>query len=92
VGIEILAGRADAGPAIRPVASLLGLEFLPIRWERFDFLISKERFFDRGIQALLALLHEEAFRRLADSYQGYEVGESGRMVYPYQDANNGNEI
>jgi putative molybdopterin biosynthesis protein len=91
VGLEILAGRVDAGPAIRPVASLLGLDFLPIRWERFDFLISKDRFFDQGIQAFLALLHEEAFRRMADSYQGYEADESGRMVFPYQDANDGNE-
>lgn len=92
VGLEVLAGRADAGPAIRPVASLLGLDFMPIRWERFDFLVSKDRFFDQGIQAFLALLHEEAFRRMAESYQGYEVGESGRMVFPYQDTNNGNEI
>jgi molybdate-binding protein len=90
-GLEILAGRADAGPAIRPVASLLGLDFIPIRWERFDFLISKERFFDQGIQAFLALLHEEVFHRMADSYQGYEVSDGGRMVFPYQDANNGSE-
>jgi putative molybdopterin biosynthesis protein len=27
VGLEILSGRADAGPGIRPVASLLGLDF-----------------------------------------------------------------
>jgi putative molybdopterin biosynthesis protein len=90
VGLEILAGRADAGPAIRPVASLLGLDFVPIRWERFDFLISKERFFDQGIQAFLALLHEEPFRRMAESYKGYKVSDSGRMVFPYQDTNNNN--
>jgi putative molybdopterin biosynthesis protein len=90
VGLEILAGRADAGPAIRPVASLLGLDFVPIRWERFDFLISKERFFDQGIPAFLALLHEEPFRRMAESYKGYKVSDSGRMVFPYQDTNNNN--
>jgi excisionase family DNA binding protein len=88
VGLEILAGRADAGLAIRPVASLLGLDFMPIRWERFDFLIPKERFFDQGVQAFLALLHEESFRRMVESYKGYEVNNSGRMVFPYQDANN----
>ena len=56
VGLEVLAGRAHAGPAIRPVASLLGLDFLPIRWERYDFMVSKERFFDQGVQAL-SLIH-----------------------------------
>jgi excisionase family DNA binding protein len=91
VGLEILAGRADAGPAIRPVASLLGLDFLPIRWERYDFLISKERFFDQGVQAFLALLHEEPFRRKAGAYKGYEVSDSGRMIYPYQEATQNDE-
>jgi molybdate-binding protein len=86
VGLEILAGRADAGPAIRPVASLLNLDFLPIRWERYDFLISKERFFDQGVQAFLALLHDDAFRRMAEAYKGYEVSDSGRMIFPYQEA------
>jgi molybdate-binding protein len=91
VGLEILAGRADAGPAIRPVASLLGLDFLPIRWERYDFLISKDRFFDQGVQAFLALLHDEGFRQIAESYKGYEVGDSGRMLFPYQESTNDDE-
>jgi excisionase family DNA binding protein len=91
VGLEILAGRADAGPAIRPVASLLGLDFLPIRWERYDFLISKDRFFDQGVQAFLALLHDEGFRQMADAYKGYEVGDSGRMLFPYQETTNDDE-
>ena len=39
VGIEILAGRADAAPCIRPVANLLELDFIPLRWERYDLLI-----------------------------------------------------
>ncbi|MDJ0782566.1 MAG: helix-turn-helix transcriptional regulator [Desulfosarcinaceae bacterium] len=89
VGLEVLSGRAHAGPAIRPVASLLGLEFLPIRWERYDFLISKERFFDQGVQAFLALLHEKDFRTMAESYRGYDVGNSGRMLFPYQNAADG---
>lgn len=87
VGLEVLSGRADAGPGIRPVASLLGLDFLPIRWERYDFLISKDRFFDQGVQAFLALLHDDAFRQMAGAYKGYEVNDSGRMIFPYQELN-----
>jgi hypothetical protein len=30
VGLEILAGREDSGPAIRAAAGLLGLDFLPL--------------------------------------------------------------
>ncbi len=39
VGLEILANRADAGMGIRAVAGLLDLDFIPLRWERFDFVI-----------------------------------------------------
>ncbi|MDR3630224.1 MAG: helix-turn-helix transcriptional regulator [Desulfocapsaceae bacterium] len=82
VGLEILAGRADAGPAIRAVAGLLNLDFLPLRWERFDLLIAKERFFEQGIQQFISLLHETAFQQLAESFEGYDLSLCGKMVFP----------
>jgi len=83
VGLEILGGRADAGPAIRAVAKLLDLEFIPLRWERFDLMISKERFFDEGIQRFLGILPETAFQQMATrEFAGYDVVSSGKMVFP----------
>lgn len=87
VGLEVLAGRADAGPAIRPVAGLLGLDFIPLRWERYDLLITKERFFDLGVQAFLGLLHENAFVALTDDLEGYDLSFSGKMVFPKESTN-----
>ena len=84
VGLEILSGRADAGPGIKPVASLLGLEFIPVRWERYDLLITKERFFDKGVQLFIGLLHEEAFIDLAKNLDGYDVTISGKVVFPQE--------
>jgi excisionase family DNA binding protein len=82
VGLEILAGRADAGPGIRPVASLLGLDFLPLRQERYDLLVTRERFFDPGVQFFLSLLHEKAFVQAAEQLHGYDVSKSGKMIFP----------
>ena len=82
VGLEILAGRADAGPAIRAVASLLDIDFIPLRWERYDLMVSKERFFDEGVQRFLSLLHEAQFRRIAEALEGYDINMSGKMVFP----------
>jgi excisionase family DNA binding protein len=82
VGLAILAGQADAGPAIRPVAGLLDLDFLPLRWERFDLLVAREHFFDQRVQQFLGLLHDPAFRQLADSFVGYDLSLCGTMVYP----------
>ena len=82
VGLEILAGRADAGPGIRPVASLLGLDFLPLRRERYDLLVTREHFFDQKIQNFLGLFHEKAFVDLAAGMDGYDVTHSGKMIFP----------
>ena len=82
VGLEILAGRADAGPGIRAVAELLNIGFVPLRWERYDLMISKERFFDEGIQRFLGLLQEDVFRNLIQDKAGYDVKLSGKMIYP----------
>jgi len=82
VGLEILAGRTDAGPCIRPIADMLGLDFIPLRWERYDLLIDKDHFFDKVIQNFLGIFREDAFRTLAESYPGYDISISGKMVFP----------
>jgi molybdate-binding protein len=81
-GIEVLTGRADAAPAIRAVAGLLGLDFLPLRWERYDLLIARERFFEKGIQDFIGLLHEKSFNDLAVSLAGYDISLCGKMLFP----------
>ena len=82
VGLEVLSGRADAGPGIRAVAGLLGIDFLPIRWERFDLIIPKDRFFDKGIQIFMGLFHQPAFKELVRNLQGYALDNTGEMVFP----------
>ena len=81
VGLEILSDNADAGPGIRYVASLLGLDFIPLRWERYDLLISKERFFDKGVQLFIGMLHEKIFQDTVKSIEGYDLSISGKMVF-----------
>jgi len=84
VGLEILGQRADAAPGIRAVAGLLGLDFLTLRWERFDLLALKSRFFERETQLFLGLLHETPFRSLVDTLEGYDLSLCGRVVFPQQ--------
>lgn len=84
VGIEILAGRADAAPCIRPVANLLDLDFIPLRWERYDLLMTRERFFEQGVQLFIGMLHEAPFLALAREIEGYDVSMAGKMVFPVE--------
>lgn len=82
VGLEVLSGRADAGPGIQAVSGLLNLDFIPLRWERFDFLILKDRFFEKGVQLFLGLLPEAAFRELTQDLEGYDMSLCSKMIFP----------
>lgn len=82
VGLAVLAGRADAGPCIQPIAELLGLDFIPWRWERYDLLILKDRFFEPAVQNFLSLLHHKDFAKLADGFKGYDLSQTGTMLFP----------
>lgn len=85
VGLAVLSGRADAGLGIRAIAGLLDLDFIPIRLERFDLMISKKHFFDLGIQRFLELLHDEEFMEMAAAMEGYDISLSGKMLFPAND-------
>lgn len=84
VGLEVYTGRADAAPAIRAVADIFELDFVPLRWERYDLLISKNRFFEEGVQLFLNLLHENAVKKLAQEFHGYDLSVCGKMVFQHQ--------
>ena len=84
VAMEVLSGRADAVPAIKTVAGLLGLDFVPLRWERYDLLVSKDHFFEQGVQLFLGLLHEAQFRETVRNLEGYDLSLCGKMVFPEQ--------
>jgi putative molybdopterin biosynthesis protein len=84
VAMEVFSGRVDAALAIKPVANMLGLDFFPLRWERYDLLISKEHFFEQGVQLFLGLLHEPQFREMAEKLEGYDLSLCGKMVFPQQ--------
>ena len=82
LGLEILSGRAHVGPCIRAVAELLNLDFVPIKWESFDLLILKDRFFEKGVQQFLGFLNEPSFKKLAEDLAGYDLKFSGKMLFP----------
>lgn len=84
VALEIFNGKADAGLGIKAVASLLGLDFIPLRWERYDLLILKEHFFEQKVQLFLGLFHEPEFKKIAGTLEGYSLDLCGKIVFPQQ--------
>ena len=82
VAMEVFSGRPDAALAIKPVVCLLGLDFVSVRWERYDLLISKARCYELDVHLFLELLQEPQFREAAQQLDGYDLSLCGKMVFP----------
>jgi excisionase family DNA binding protein len=82
VGLAVLRHQADVGVATESVARLFGLGFHEIAEERFDLLVSKEHYFMKPVQALLATLTSRELRARATTLGGYDVREIGQVVFP----------
>jgi excisionase family DNA binding protein len=81
VGLSILGKTANVGIATMAVSKFLSLDFIPITKERFDMIQSQETFFHKGVQALIRLLHSEEFRQKVEKIGGYDLKDSGRVIY-----------
>jgi molybdate-binding protein len=81
-GLAVHRGETDVGIGIEAAARLTGLGFLPLREERFDFVIQKQTFFARPVQNLLDLLGTPEFVDLAGRLGGYDIAASGRIINP----------
>ncbi len=80
--MAVAAGEADAAPATGSAARLLGLSFVPLAKERFDAVLTRETFFRKPFQALLATLRSPAFRERADRLGHYDLAGSGQVLNP----------
>jgi len=71
---RIVEGYADVALGLRADASTTGLEFKPLRWESFDFVVSKQLLesdiWSRFNRLLLNLIQD-----LITSFEGYKLSE-----------------
>jgi excisionase family DNA binding protein len=81
VGLAIVEGRADAGLAVEAVARRFRLAFVPLAEERFDVALRRKSYFEGPAQALFRFAASAAFKRKAAALGGYDVGETGRVIW-----------
>ena len=79
VAATVAAGAADAGLGIRAAAVSLGLDFVPLDYERYDLLVTL-RDEDPVFHALLAVLRDEAFHSQVEAMGGYDLAAAGEVV------------
>jgi len=81
VGLAVLSKEADVGIATIAVSKLLSLPFIPITQERFDMILDKSTYFEKGIQAFLEILNSEDFRNRVARLGNYSFKNSGKILY-----------
>jgi putative molybdopterin biosynthesis protein len=81
VAAAILDDRADAGVAVRAVAQHFRLDFVPLRWERFDLALRRRNYFEPPMQRLLQFARSAELRRQAAALGGYELSAAGTVMF-----------
>jgi molybdate-binding protein/DNA-binding XRE family transcriptional regulator len=77
-------GAADACLATPSAARAFGLDFVPLRAERFDLVMRAETAAQPGARVLLDALQRAALRRKLESLAGYDTSTTGRLIEGWQ--------
>jgi molybdate-binding protein len=81
VASRIRSGLADTGIGVRSVASICGLDFVPLQRERYDLVIPKHYYETlSGLRVLLDTMVSKPFRDELEALGGYDTRDIGKIV------------
>ena len=81
VAAAIQGGSADAGMGILSAANALGLDFIPVGNEEYDFALPVEYLELEQVQHFLSVLKSDAFRKKVQALGGYGLEQTGTILY-----------
>ncbi len=79
-GIAVKSGDADAALGIRAAADINGLDFIPLSYEEYDFLVRVEDLKDVRVEEFISFLKSESFKGKVEALPGYRVVNSGTII------------
>jgi putative molybdopterin biosynthesis protein len=80
VAAAVLSGSADAGMGISSAASALGLDFIPLGDEEYDFAVPKRFLSLPHMQAFITILQSPVFHQKLAELGGYTWAHAGEIV------------
>jgi putative molybdopterin biosynthesis protein len=80
VAAAVSSEEIDAGMGIKPAADAMGLDFIEVGVEEYDFAIRKEDLETPQVQAFIKILKSEAFHKKLDEIGGYGYHQAGNIV------------
>jgi putative molybdopterin biosynthesis protein len=80
VAAAVKSGGADAGMGVLSAARAMGLDFVPVRDEEYDFAVPEEFLELPAIQAFLAVLKSGEFLKALEDMGGYTGDRRGEII------------
>lgn len=80
VASAVQSGTADVGLGIQSAAEILGLDFIPVGVEDYDFLVPEAYLETQAVQRFIEALKLDAFRERVMALGGYELEEPGQLI------------
>jgi molybdopterin molybdotransferase/putative molybdopterin biosynthesis protein len=76
----VLSGDADACLATRSAAQTFGLDFVPLKSERYDLVMRRRTADLPAAKAFIDVLHRATLRRKLEVLAGYDTSQTGTIV------------
>ncbi len=80
VAAAVSAGRADTGMGVLSAAKAVGLDFVPLRSERYDLVMPRDVYESDLLRPMLQLLQDDGFRAQVEEMGGYDTSSMGEIV------------
>ena len=80
VASAVLNGVADCGMAVLSAANIMGLDFIPVGEESYDFLVKADMLDDPRIKQFISILQSKEFKEKVEKIGGYTFNEIGKVT------------
>ena len=80
VAAQVASGDADCGMGVYSAAHAMGLDFIPVGDEEYDFAMRPETYDMHEIKCFLRLLTSKEFRAKLEELGGYSFEGSGEVI------------
>ena len=80
VAAAVAQGSADAGAGVLSAANALGLDFIPLGQEHYDFLTARSSLKDERVSQFIKCLRSDEFRQELEARGGYILEDLGNIL------------
>jgi len=79
--VQVSEGNADTALGIRAAAEAVGLDFVPVKKEKYDIILREKELDDKRIKTIIDIIKSNDFKVKVNQLGGYETKESGSIKY-----------